>query len=369
MLIIRKKDRVELKRFNIGFKKPIIASKKPRYRRMSLIPKKPPRITAPKIRVNLKYIFYPIAAISLVAVFTFFISKIEFSSLFSKENVQEIADNSSDNSAENGSEMGMEDDEDEKLKNEIMASDKTDYTEEDKNAPLRISIHKVQPGETLSEIAKKHGVSMDTICGSSSLTSYDLIRTGQILRIPNKDGILYTMKKDQNLVDIASKYKVSIDKIIANNDLINPDYIQPGIDIFVPDAKPQNIVPGFLWPIASRRLSSSFGWRYHPIYKKRIFHKGIDIKASYQWVKSTRYGKVTFAGWLGGYGNAVIISHPGGWKSLYGHLSKIIVKPGQYVRQGQIVAKSGNTGVSTGPHLHFEIHKNGAVLNPRKYVH
>jgi murein DD-endopeptidase MepM/ murein hydrolase activator NlpD len=77
---------------------------------------------------------------------------------------------------------------------------------------------------------------------------------------------------------------------------------------------------------------------------------------------------VTYAGWLGGYGKTVVIAHPGGWKTLYGHLSRIIVREGQYVKQGQSIAKSGNTGRSTGPHLHFEIIKHGSHHNPFVYL-
>ena len=92
------------------------------------------------------------------------------------------------------------------------------------------------------------------------------------------------------------------------------------------------------------------------------------MQSRYQLIRSTKYGKVTYAGWMGKYGKVLIIAHPGGWKSLYGHLSKIIVKKGQYVKQGQFIARSGNTGYSTGPHLHFELIKNGRHKNPYKYL-
>ena len=94
----------------------------------------------------------------------------------------------------------------------------------------------------------------------------------------------------------------------------------------------------------------------------------MDIRSNYQPVRSTKYGKVTYSGWFGGYGKAVIVAHPGGWKSLYGHLSKIFVKRGQYVKQGQYVGRSGNTGYSSGPHLHFELIYNGRHVNPYRYL-
>ncbi len=259
--------------------------------------------------------------------------------------------------------------EDEKLKNKLLNSQDTDYSKPVENNKLQITQHTVKRGENLNIIAKKYGVSIDTVCGSNSLKSYDFIKEGLKLQIPNKDGILYKMKKGSNIVDIAKKYKVSVKKIIASNNFSNSDFIPVDSVLFVPDAKPQNIVSGFLWPTRGRRITCSFGWRRNPFnHSYKEFHKGLDIAARYESIKSTKYGKVTYAGWMGGYGNAIIIAHPNGWKSLYGHLSRIIVKTGQYVKQGQVIARSGNTGRSTGPHLHFELIKNGSNKNPRKFL-
>ncbi|MFA5518590.1 MAG: M23 family metallopeptidase [Spirochaetota bacterium] len=257
--------------------------------------------------------------------------------------------------------------EDEKIKNELLLSDKTDYSDQKNNdEKLKIQTHNVKRGENLSIIAKKYGVSIDTICGSNNLRSYDFINEGAELRIPNKDGILYNMKEGNNLINLATKYKIPADKILAQNDFVNPDFIKPGELVFIPDAKPQNIIQGFLWPVPSKRITSAYGWRRNPFSRNhREFHKGIDIAARYSWVKASRFGRITFAGWMGGYGNAIIIAHPGGYKTLYAHLSRISVRNGQYVKQGQVIAQSGNTGRSTGPHLHFEIIKNGKHQNPR----
>ncbi len=254
------------------------------------------------------------------------------------------------------------------IKTEILLSDETDYTDPDKKQPLKVRIYEVQSGDTLSEIAAKFGVSMDTICGSSNLTSYDYLKIGQVLKIPDRDGMLVTVEEGKTLLDLAQKYKVDVDKIMANNQLLNPDFLPVGYDIFIPDAKPQNIIKGWMWPTASRHITSAFGWRRHPISGKRLFHQGLDIRSKYQWIKASKYGKVTYTGRMGGYGYVVIVAHPGGWKTLYAHLSKIIVKRGQYVKQGQTIARSGNSGYSAGPHLHFEIIKNGKHLNPRTYL-
>jgi len=260
-------------------------------------------------------------------------------------------------------------DENEQLKNKIFLSAETDYSSPDKNKKVVIREHVVQKGDTLSELAKKYGVSMGTICGSSGLTSYDLIHVGDKLKIPDRDGILYKVKKGTDLISIAKKYKVNLNKIIAFNKIKNPDFLNCNATLFIPDARPQNIVSGFLWPTTTRRITCGYGWRRNPFnYHVRQFHPGLDIGVSYKWVRASKYGKVTYAGWLGGYGKAVIIAHPGGWKTLYGHLSRIIVRTGQYVRQGQHVARSGSTGISTGPHLHFEINRWGKHKNPLRYL-
>ena len=144
---------------------------------------------------------------------------------------------------------------------------------------------------------------------------------------------------------------------------------QPGTILFIPDAKPQNIIRGFMWPTYSRYITCGFGWRRNPFnWRMKEYHCGMDIKSNYQWVRASKYGKITFTGWMGGYGKAVIIAHPEGWKTLYAHLSRIIVRQGQYVKQGQTIARSGNTGRSTGAHLHFEIIQNGKHKNPYSFL-
>ncbi len=257
---------------------------------------------------------------------------------------------------------------DEKAKNDLLLSQKTDYSDEKQEEKLQIREHVVNQGDTLSEIAKEYGVSMDTICGSNRLHSYDIIQVGVKLKIPNKDGILHKIEKGQNVVDIAKRYKVSVSKIFSENELKNYDFLSVGDYLFVPDAKPLNIIPGFLWPAMTRHITSTFGWRRHPINGKRHFHQGVDIRSNYSPIRATKYGKITYTGWMGRYGKTIIIAHPGGWKSLYGHLSRIFVKKGQYVKQGQFIGRSGNTGYSTGPHLHFELSNSSRHKNPLKYL-
>jgi murein DD-endopeptidase MepM/ murein hydrolase activator NlpD len=107
----------------------------------------------------------------------------------------------------------------------------------------------------------------------------------------------------------------------------------------------------------------------HPIRGRVIFHSGIDIGAMYGTaIYATASGKVIYSGWYGGYGNAVVIDHGGGYSSLYGHCSTLYVSNGQTVRQGATIASVGSTGMSTGPHLHFEVRQRGIPIDPRSKI-
>jgi len=120
----------------------------------------------------------------------------------------------------------------------------------------------------------------------------------------------------------------------------------------------------FMRPVAGP-IVSGFGYRVHPIYKVRAFHYGIDIAApTGSPIHAAGSGYVLHSGWLGGYGNCIIIDHGGGVSTVYGHCSRLMVKAGQNVRRGHVIAAVGSTGLATGPHLHFEIRRNGKPVPP-----
>ncbi len=125
----------------------------------------------------------------------------------------------------------------------------------------------------------------------------------------------------------------------------------------------------FMWPVPSTRyITSPYGYRIHPVYNYKKFHSGIDIGASYGVdIVAAADGTVTLATTNGGYGKCVIINHGSGITTLYAHNSQLLVSNGQSVTRGQVVAKAGSTGVSTGPHLHFEVRVNGSTTDPMPY--
>jgi murein DD-endopeptidase MepM/ murein hydrolase activator NlpD len=257
---------------------------------------------------------------------------------------------------------------DEMMKQNLLESKQTDYSSPEISQKLVINEHRVAAGETLQKMAKRFGVSVETIRGTNNLTTDSVLRPGMIIKIPNKDGILLKMQKGGELVSIARRYRVSLKKIIEENNIRNPDFVASNTVLFIPDAKPLNVFSGFIWPSGARFITCGYGWRRNPFEPDHTeFHPGLDIRSNFQYVKASKYGKVTYTGWLGGYGKTVVIAHPDGYKTLYGHLSRIIVQNGQYVKQGQFIAASGNTGRSTGAHLHFEILKGGRSINPYIY--
>ena len=116
-------------------------------------------------------------------------------------------------------------------------------------------------------------------------------------------------------------------------------------------------------------LSSNFGWRIHPIWGYERFHAGVDFAADYgSNIRAADTGIVILADWYGGYGNTVVIDHGAGVSSLYGHASQLLVNVGQMVKQGEVIAAVGSTGLSTGPHLHFEVRESGEPVDPIKYL-
>jgi murein DD-endopeptidase MepM/ murein hydrolase activator NlpD len=128
--------------------------------------------------------------------------------------------------------------------------------------------------------------------------------------------------------------------------------------------QPQSTSAGMTWPV-NGHITSYFGYRYHPILHFTRFHAGVDFGASWgSPIIAAADGEVAAAGWAGGYGRQVRISHGGGLVTTYSHMSEIVAQPGAYVHAGQLIGYVGSSGLSTGPHLHYEVLKDGTPINP-----
>jgi murein DD-endopeptidase MepM/ murein hydrolase activator NlpD len=135
-----------------------------------------------------------------------------------------------------------------------------------------------------------------------------------------------------------------------------------------PGGLPSGSTGSYIWP-ADGVITSNFGWRTHPVFGNARLHAGMDIGSDYgSAVIAADGGLVVNSGWISGYGYTVIIEHNGTYSTLYAHCSELLVNEGQYVRKGQLIAKVGDTGYTTGPNLHFEVRVNGAPQDPRGYL-
>jgi len=257
-------------------------------------------------------------------------------------------------------------------------------TEEDTkavDAALRrpqILTHVVEKGETIARIAARYGIDEDTVLAANDLPNANQITVGQKLNILTVPGAIHTVKQGESLWEIARTYEIDMAEIIAANQIENPNRIRAQQQLIIPGANAAKIgrairaeqlvsadgrlLKAFSWPV-SGRISSRFGPRWGRM------HQGIDIAVNTGTpVKASARGRVSFAGWNGGYGYLVIIDHGNNVETRYAHLSRIAVKVGQYVTRGTVIAYSGNTGNSTGPHLHFEIRYKGQAVNPLNYL-
>ena len=252
----------------------------------------------------------------------------------------------------------------------------TDISEKTRDKVIDYSI---QQGDTVSSIADKFGISTDTILWQNNLGGKDRIKPGQTLEILPVSGISHKVGKGDTVYSIAKKYDTSPQSIVdfpfnsfvkdetfelaIGQILIVPDGVKPAekpvaprIRQITPDAGTVVASGTFVWP-ASGSITQYFAW----------YHKGIDIaNRSTPDILAADAGKIIVAGWPDGYGygNRVIIDHGNGYRTLYGHLSRIYVISGQTVSRGSVIGKMGSTGRSTGIHLHFEVIKEGVYLNP-----
>ena len=233
--------------------------------------------------------------------------------------------------------------------------------------------YRVKKGDTISQIAASFGLAMDSVIVSNNISRARALREGETLRIPNIDGIPVTVRKGDTLARLSSSLGVPVTAILDANDLAS-ETLTEGAMLFIPGARMKGeelravIGDLFIYPVRGR-LTSPFGWRSDPISGDRRFHAAIDLAVSQGTpVNAAMSGRVSSVGFNGTYGNYIIITHAGGFTTMYAHLSKVGVEQGQQVSQGREIGKAGSTGYSTGPHLHFAVYKNNRALNPLDYL-
>lgn len=241
-----------------------------------------------------------------------------------------------------------------------------------------IKQYTVEDGDTVASIAKKFGIDADTIRWQNNLTG-DKIKVGQTLEILPVTGIAHKVQKGDTVYSIAKKYDSNAQAVVDfpfntfSNDetfelaigqvVIVPDGVKPQEDTvsiprarqITPDAGSVVASGNFVWP-TNGTITQNFSW-YHP---------GTDIaNRAVPNVVAADSGVIEYAACINwGYGCHVIINHGNGFKTLYAHFQQIYVKVGQSVGRGALIGQMGSTGRSTGPHLHFEVSKNGVKLNP-----
>jgi len=246
--------------------------------------------------------------------------------------------------------------------------------------------YEVKSGDTIAIIAQKFGVSENTILWENDLKSSSPLKAGDKIRVLPLSGVAHKVVGGDTIYSIAKTYQANAQAILdfPFNDVGDDFQLKAGQTLIIPDGAPpekpkpvptqylaqsqQNITiqnlgsAQFMWPAtAFQQISQYFSW-YHP---------GIDIaNLSGGPIRAADSGTVTLAGWPDnqGYGSRVILDHGNGFTSLYAHLAAVYVGAGQRVSKGDVIGMMGSTGRSTGTHLHFEIHKDGASLNPLSFL-
>lgn len=286
-----------------------------------------------------------------------------------------------------------------------------DYTEEIVEKVIERKVENIKytvvSGDTLQAIAQKHNISVDTIKIHNKNSRTGKLKVGEELTFPSFDGFFYKIRKNDSVGKIAKTYGIKITDITNYNE-INPKKMKVGQSIFLhgvtlkkvlqieeaekkAQEKPKSTSKttttkttdtskggaaqsstssggGFAHPVKYTGVASPFGNRFHPVLKRYILHTGVDLKAKYIPLRAAQDGVVSFVGYMSGYGKIIIIKHNGGFETRYAHLSVISTNVGERVKKGELIGKTGASGRVTGPHLHFEIRRNGTPLNPMKYL-
>lgn len=248
------------------------------------------------------------------------------------------------------------------------------------SSPTAPPLHIVKAGETLWAISRMHRLTPEAIARANGLSSPDRLQIGQQLAHPTPPSAtppraagavsaapdIHVVQAGETLWSIARRHGRSVDALAALNGLADANRLRPGQKLLLSQTagSPRAALrrPGLAWP--SRGVITS---RFE--FRGTRHHHGIDIAAPVGTpITAALDGTVQFAGWLGGYGRLVILDHGDGLTTYYGHASRLLVKVGDRVKRGQLVARVGTTGNVTGPNLHFEMRRNKVPLDPLAFL-
>lgn len=242
-------------------------------------------------------------------------------------------------------------------------------------APSVPLIVAVEAGDSLWSLAERYGVSVDALGGANGLPTDALLAVGDELTIPGvvADAVpsdqgggaepSITVESGESLSEIALRHGTSVGALMELNGL-DSDLLNAGETLLLPPASAYGAAPGIVWPLEGT-ITSYFGPRS---LLGMSYHYGLDIDgATGDPIAAAVSGTVTYSGWLGGYGYLVVIEADG-VEYFYGHASELLVSAGAEVAAGDLIAKVGSTGRSTGSHLHFEIRMDGQAVDPLPYL-
>lgn len=236
---------------------------------------------------------------------------------------------------------------------------------------LKFYVYSAKKDDTFWTILARSSQDIDTLLTVNGFSTPKDIVPGRKIYIPNMRGVIITGGDDTRIARMLRENQIRPEYVYRANRCsgFGKKYI------FVPCGKISNLErslflgTGFMYPLPPKRtphLTSRFGKRRNPFnYRDIEFHSGVDVSCPRgSEVMAARDGKVVLTGFDGGYGNLVVVQHEYGYRSYYGHLSRPLVKPGDTVKRGSVIALSGNTGRTTGPHLHFEVRRGQLAVNP-----